>query len=116
MEITKEQQEWLDALRSGEYKQGQELLVQDDPNGPGDLYCCLGVLASINNALEDENFVNGNSELREVVYRKYNIPSLTVIGMNDGEFDEGRYTNTKSFNEIADYLENFWKSGGKAFD
>jgi hypothetical protein len=36
---------WVDALRSGEYQQGRELLVQNDVLG--DRFCCLGVLCEI---------------------------------------------------------------------
>ena len=35
---------WLDALRSGKYKQGQYWLRKED------LYCCLGVLCDIHGA------------------------------------------------------------------
>lgn len=37
--------EWIAALRSGEYKQGKDVLY----NQSTDCYCCLGVLAKINN-------------------------------------------------------------------
>ena len=39
---------WIEALRSGKYKQGREMLCCDDE------YCCLGVLAHINGKLEGE--------------------------------------------------------------
>lgn len=34
--------QWLDALRSGEYKQGKEMLRTQDNS-----YCCLGVLCDV---------------------------------------------------------------------
>lgn len=37
--------EWITALRSDEFKQGREKLY----NKEDDSYCCLGVLAKINN-------------------------------------------------------------------
>lgn len=38
-------QQWLEALRSGEYKQGQEQLHKTGPEG--DRFCCLGVLCDL---------------------------------------------------------------------
>jgi hypothetical protein len=37
---------WIEALRSGEYRQTQEVLVEPDPI-LGDAFCCLGVLCEI---------------------------------------------------------------------
>ena len=37
---------WLDALRSGEYKQGKAYLKKEDRKG-GHQYCCLGVLCDV---------------------------------------------------------------------
>lgn len=37
---------WLDALRSGKYKQGSEVLHRNDPTGE-ERFCCLGVLCDI---------------------------------------------------------------------
>lgn len=38
-------EKWIEALRSGEYKQGQRFLRVDTDEGPR--YCCLGVLADL---------------------------------------------------------------------
>ena len=41
-------QRWVEALRSGEYKQGLSVLRRIDESGNGqDSYCCLGVLCEI---------------------------------------------------------------------
>lgn len=40
-QLTDPQKLWIAALRSGEYKQGREMLSD------GDSYCCLGVLCEI---------------------------------------------------------------------
>jgi hypothetical protein len=48
---------WVEALRSGEYNQGQELLVE-----PGVGYCCLGVLCDLavkSGEIEGLTFENG---------------------------------------------------------
>jgi hypothetical protein len=39
-------QKWIDALKSGKYKQGYDCLVSDDGDA-GFTYCCLGVKAQI---------------------------------------------------------------------
>lgn len=41
MALSKVQQKWVDALRSGKYKQGQGKLRH------GDSFCCLGVLCDL---------------------------------------------------------------------
>lgn len=43
--------EWIEALRSGNYKQGTAELRTIDPDGQGACYCCLGVLCDINSDL-----------------------------------------------------------------
>ena len=40
-------QDWIDALRSGEFKQGTGVLARRDPETGTTSYCCLGVLATI---------------------------------------------------------------------
>lgn len=42
---------WLAALRSGEYRQGQDLLYNGDSDEQGQ-YCCLGVLCEIGGTLK----------------------------------------------------------------
>ncbi|NJO64367.1 MAG: hypothetical protein HC836_41225 [Richelia sp. RM2_1_2] len=37
---------WVEALRSGKYKQGEQCLTQIDDDGQR-LYCCLGVLCDL---------------------------------------------------------------------
>lgn len=38
---------WVDALRSGKYKQGQNALATYDLDTEGYAYCCLGVLCEV---------------------------------------------------------------------
>ena len=40
-------QDWIDALRSGEFKQCTGALAKRDPETGTTSYCCLGVLATI---------------------------------------------------------------------
>jgi len=39
--------EWVAALRSGEYKQGQKVLCSREPDGDGERHCCAGVLCEV---------------------------------------------------------------------
>ncbi len=91
---------WVEALRSGKYKQGILHLTYLGK------YCCLGVLGKVC-GLSDEA-MNGKktflgldyfTEIPEVI-RSLGRPSLSgkLINMNDA--------NGKSFNEIADWIES----------
>lgn len=98
---------WIDALRSGNYKQGHSVLRNDDH------YCCLGVLCDVigptkwdKDGREGDTYVwkheNKNNycvvpymnELDEYFVDKQQV---RLANMNDKE--------NKSFEEIADYIE-----------
>jgi hypothetical protein len=101
-------QKWVDALRSGEYQQGQYCLRTDNE------FCCLGVLCDLygkeNNV--EWNLVNddGNYEFQEqpellplfvvewagVENDNPEICETSLAELNDGE---------STFNEIADLIE-----------
>lgn len=94
MEFTSElKTKWLEALRSGEYKQTTNLMYKAETDG----YCCLGVLAicagRIKTEIQWDTFLtNGGT---------YDIltpdTQRTLASMNDGG---------KSFATIADYIEH----------
>lgn len=44
--LTPEQQEWIDALRSGTYQQGRDRMASVDADGVT-RYCCLGVACDL---------------------------------------------------------------------
>jgi hypothetical protein len=85
--------QWIDALRSGKYKQAREMLIVDKEgdeiiNAPaceGVGFCCLGVLGALINP------------------ERVQYPDMTELGghafmtMNDAK--------RMSFDEIADYVE-----------
>ena len=48
---------WLEALRSGEYKQGR-MKLKNEYNGS---YCCLGVLCDVYHGATCDGFWNANS-------------------------------------------------------
>jgi hypothetical protein len=101
-------QQWLDALRSGDYKQGQGSL-RPTP----DTYCCLGVLCDLH-AKETGNTWDGKGYCTQVL----EVPDEVVIwaGLNwcdpRVEFkDKGASLSTLNddqhlcFREIADVIE-----------
>ena len=76
---------WVEALRSGEYRQCREQL-----HGFENQYCCLGVLCKVVNHSTDP----------DRAYRWLDIVTGgygPFVNMNDHE--------GKSFTEIADYIE-----------
>jgi hypothetical protein len=121
---------WVEALRSGEFKQAQGTLH----DAKHDSYCCLGVLCKVAGAEwgECEKEVEGDDgyyiktfshvpvkdgqllgntddeELEKWACKKFGIPDQVVlIAMNDGLGKEGQehYQPAKTFSEIADYIE-----------
>jgi hypothetical protein len=110
-------QDWVKALRSGEYKQGQEALKI------GDSYCCLGVLCDLYrknvegapewDSLDD--YMNMLAALPAAVqewagmktndgmYPTDEGSSRFLVTDNDGDPDHSQ--EPKSFAEIADIIE-----------
>lgn len=83
----KDRVKWIEALRSGKYKQGKGQLKQDDR------YCCLGVLQEITNC--DLDLRNQTEKLSyDFLYGGH---QNLLIEMND--------CRNKNFNEIADWIE-----------
>ena len=100
-------QEWLTALRSGEYQQGKYSLKQDNK------YCCLGVILELQNELTlsyDNMFCNfhhsscisDKSAMYNVLsgfgdFKGFRIDKKECLAnLNDSEY---------TFNEIADIIE-----------
>lgn len=84
--ITNEQRRvWIEALRSGKYKQGQRALKN------GDKYCCLGVLQELFNV---PNF-STKSEYLNTTFITIEEQGLLAV-MNDGG---------KPFYDIANVIE-----------
>lgn len=130
--FTKKQKEWLAALRSEKYKQGQGVLCNASKE-----YCCLGViceLEGINKILEDgvysyidEDSAHTNrsylpNRLRDTYHLKGTLGEFpnpvafsgikaawgSLAGMNDNRLIEtGKNLPKRSFTftEIADYIE-----------
>lgn len=100
---------WVEALRSGKYKQGTRRLY--DP--PTNSYCCLGVLCEIQGVKtlteqgdtlelpQDKNKVG----LKTSGASLEGMPSLWVL--NDG--DPVRVPERLTFDEIADIIQIAYK-------
>jgi hypothetical protein len=93
---------WVNALRSGEYKQGDRFLLKDGCGG----YCCLGVLDDLFSDLDLRG--SSSSVLRN--FDKIGLNSceatlpgsyVTLAELNDGSSDGERFT----FDEIADIIQ-----------
>lgn len=114
----KTKKEWLKALRSGEYKQGDGALRKEDDDCGGEKFCCLGVLCDL---IEPNQWRQVNGEWRNGsasqdggmpreglqdklgLSRKINRSGVTnqtiaekLAAMND---------NGRTFKQIADWLE-----------
>ena len=97
--LTKEQKnKWVEALRSGKYKQTFGGLRNQDAGGYR--YCCLGVLEQVcpANGVEP-NFFSSDAyrRLGKVELDAYDLVSRKLWMMND----KGRM----SFSEIANWIE-----------
>jgi hypothetical protein len=101
---------WIAALRSGEYKQGKEMLYNHDTKE----YCCLGV-AGIICGLEKHD-INGSGLLQEA--NGYGLEKVPELLVGSDEKDDSDYNiiadkltimndNGKSFNYIASYIERY---------
>lgn len=111
-------QVWLDALRSGNYKQGRSRLKYKEKHEEEIRYCCLGVLCEV--AEVEWKFYGGDrfADEWDPLGEKLStfIPFVVIedfLGVKEDEFDEwdlanrndGRGEDAHSFNEIADFIE-----------
>lgn len=125
--------QWVEALRSGRYKQGVNKLcgtvnpISNDgkPKDPEFCYCCLGVLSKIQNRLvEKDGEYKDTINSMTVAYLITDNPLYTSLGM-DGQLPYGvtvaygggrlfqkNLANLNdtgfSFEEIADIIEQIW--------
>jgi hypothetical protein len=104
---------WVEALRSGEYKQGKDRLRCEDT------YCCLGVLADLAvregiGAWEGNLFVAaadpfdvGGALTPEAVVEWAGLPDTNPVVGADGQRHtlSGLNDNSRTFDEIANLIE-----------
>lgn len=99
---TEFKQKWVAALRSGEYKQGQSLLLNGDNE-----YCCLGVACKVA-GYTDKTIRNSEGYIKKTLTHvpielrgldPDNALVEKLIGFNDDK--------EWSFNRIAAYVERY---------
>ena len=71
-------QQWVAALRSGEYRQGKYMLHNVDEN----TYCCLGVLCdlAVKAGLQVDKSAGKHNEYTVIAYdgNQYSLPALVI--------------------------------------
>jgi hypothetical protein len=118
---------WVDSLRSGKYTQGQKYLKQS--LGESKLHCCLGVLCEIYNESNeklneklDETYIwdSTNIEIHTFDGLTGSLPSRVMkwsdIRTENASFGYVSYHSLaflndtgKSFSEIAQFIETYWR-------
>ena len=95
----KAKQEWLKALRSGEYKQTTGMLMT--ANQHGKYFCCLGVYQDV------RGFESTDKEILSSNEHPYTRNGSDVLGLSSviQKRLASMNDNGKSFEEIADYIE-----------
>jgi hypothetical protein len=105
---------WIEALRSGEYKQGTGTLQ----NKCG--YCCLGVLCKLAEregvpvAHDLDNFLRTGYLKGNMLDTQESVKYWANLHSNDGSINSDlslARENDKwvDFNEIADMIEKYWE-------
>jgi len=109
--------EWIQALRSGTYRQGRNELLTN-----AGAYCCLGVLGKLHGCKElEDRDVELTPETWEGLVGDLPVPQEDLQALNDGpsgdigdvKGEDGRKLSWFSFSEIADTLEFALASKGK---
>lgn len=99
---------WVNALKSGRYKQGKERLCYIGENGKY-RYCCLGVAKRLYEKYENNNkyipypLSNTLAFSGEIVAKWLNIDAIGKYP--GGSLMDDNDQNNRSFNEIADIIE-----------
>ena len=125
---------WLNALRSGDYKKGTNLLAQTGENKAEFHYCCLGVLCEVEKIEFRIKEVSNEKNIKEYSYQSkayYPFAGETakILGGNgffrgfeilvtvdsDGTRVEkylrsltGVNDNTKTFEEVIEIIEKYF--------
>ncbi len=101
---------WIEALRSGKYKQGKNWLCY--VKGKTAKYCCLGVLCHINKVpyekYWDSKKYDGNARIISEEL-KIKLKMNTQSGQTSGGWLSEMNDNGKSFKEIANVIEKHYQ-------
>lgn len=106
-------EEWVAALRSGDYKQGQSVLVANDVSVDGEVeykYCCLGVagqLCGCEMRTFEDTHLDNDPDCESQVGSLDNVPEQLRGSQCDGLAVKLALMNDnlKTFDEIADWIE-----------
>lgn len=118
--MTPDEREWIDALRSGEFKQGRGGLASKTSEG-GIFYCCLGVRCELDArrglmvTSDGLNFMNFD-EVGQQGYKNQAVPCGATLNrwqMTNDEMNDLVKLNDAckmSFVEIANYIEERYRA------
>lgn len=90
---------WVEALRSGEYKQTAGIMHSDE-NGE-DSFCCLGVLCEV---MSVPRYGRGYS-FKGFGYKAFGIPRSVLKRTAQSKLIDLNDVEKKSFEQIADWIE-----------
>jgi hypothetical protein len=104
--------EWVAALRSGEYQQGSDLLHNQVKNQ----YCCLGVLCKVRNEeFHDTYYLDTLNSGYKILRSSGDLPSGVIITYKNNIGNIKRYNlsiindDGFTFDQIADILEQVYE-------
>lgn len=113
-------QQWIDALRSKQYKQGKKVLCQVDEKGK-ESFCCLGVLFDIAGGevggewSEPESVFKFSPLARKAIVKSSRSSDSSMLPNGFTKFSKlSKYTQSElaemndngwSFEKIADWIE-----------
>lgn len=94
---------WVSALRSGQYKQGKNMLHNLD----ADTYCCYGVLRHIVDPSDKRSHSGSCLTVDQMEAYGFDpmFPRHVLENMNDGITKGGESAKQWTFPEIATYIE-----------
>jgi hypothetical protein len=107
MKLGPTQQKWVDALRSGGYKQTDGCLINYDEHGNAS-YCCLGVADNLFKLTPDSNENLYGSNYNEILgLRTENGGFSHLIPVDEYGYTELTQMNDDGvpFSKIADFIE-----------
>lgn len=90
---------WVEALRSGNFQQGKGRLLMDNK------FCCLGVLCEISG----EHWYTQGAYLPERIMLETGVQTSHGVIPSHGDSLVCLNDSGKSFSDIADIIERYWK-------
>lgn len=112
-EIQENRRKWVEALRSGDFQQGEGMLGYTDKEDGVTRFCCLGVACEVLGAPREESDAldrrfqyGGEAEyLPLIIVRKLGVPDRNP-SLDNGERLANLNDGGTSFAEIADLIEH----------